>query len=150
MFAFFPQQAQQDQDPPTQHFFHPQEQQRQHDHFVAAGVPPMQNRFQTDGGSHETSSPSCLHLTELELEWAHEIKDAIRQDEEIKHVCDYEIAQMAIVTLGQEDLTSVLERIFHLQCLKEEYQLTDDPEEAVELMRSLSSHNNRVIFSPSI
>lgn len=101
---------------------------------IAAGVPPMQDRFQAEQGRVNHMED----LDDFELEWAWEIKDAIRDHEDLKDITDYEVAQLAIVTLGQEDISSVLERVFTLQCLKDEYNLNETPEEAVELMRGLT------------
>ena len=77
-------------------------------------------------------------LDENELEWAYEIKDAIiAHEQELRMIPDYEIAQLAVVTLGHEDLHSVLERVFHLQCLRDEYRLHDTVEEGVDLLQRL-------------
>jgi len=55
---------------------------------------------------------------------------------------DYDIAQLAVVTLGQErhNLDSILESVLGLQCLREEYGLVDTPAEGVELIRNLITH----------
>lgn len=104
-----------------------------------------------------------LSMTEAELQWAWEIKDAIlrscsqrssstddcpsepldqdqdqdQDQQQLAPITDYEIAQLAVVTLGLEDLDSVLERVFQLQCFREEYRLDDSAEEGVELMQYL-------------
>ena len=112
-------------------------------------APPLQHH-------QAMANKNCLD--DDELAWAWEIKEAIVQaqrqarstsnsssnssqdtSELLPHVPvpDYEIAQMAVITLGVEDLHSVLERVLQLQCLKEEYRLHDTPEEGVELMGKL-------------
>jgi CRAL/TRIO domain len=95
-----------------------------------------------NGGANAVRVPvgvnSGMALTDLEVEWAWEIKDAILEHEDVRLVSDYEIAQLSVVTLGSEELPSVLERAFALQCLRDEYHLHDTPEEAVELVRALT------------
>jgi hypothetical protein len=77
-------------------------------------------------------------LTEPELEWAWEIKEAIQNDPDLRLISDFEVAQLAIVTLGLEDLYSVRERVLAMQSLRDEYKIVDTPEEGVELMRGLT------------
>ncbi|CAB9515587.1 expressed unknown protein [Seminavis robusta] len=91
----------------------------------------------TIAGTAGTSDAN--ELSEFELEWAWEIKEAIDRDEELNPISDYEVAQLAIVTLGQqEDLYSIRERVLALQCLRQEHKLTETPQEGVELMRQLT------------
>ena len=85
---------------------------------------------QDQQGQQEQSS-----LTEPELEWAWEIKEAIADDPELRAISDFDIAQLAIVTLGLEDLYSVRERVLAMQSLREEYKLIDTPEHGLEIMR---------------
>ena len=99
----------------------------------APGVAPMQGRFQT-----EDLDVDVMGLTDAEIEWAWAIKEALLQQEEVRMVSDYEIAQVALVSLGLEDLESVLERLLVLQCLREEYNLNETPDEAVELVRRMT------------
>jgi CRAL/TRIO domain len=91
-----------------------------------------------DHGQFHQQQRHQLSLTEPELEWAWEIKEAVDLDPDLRSISDFEIAQLAIVTLGLEDLYSIRERVLVMQALRDEYKIVDTPEEGVALMRGLT------------
>jgi len=81
----------------------------------------------------EMYAKNYMVMLPQEIMWAHEIKDAIAQNEELHPLSDLEIAQFAIVTSAspyggdpfreQASLVEVMERISKLQHFREQYKL---------------------------
>jgi CRAL/TRIO domain len=64
-----------------------------------------------------------MALNDDELRWARQIKDAIHDTPHLRPISDMECAQWAIVTVGQQNLDEVLERVYRLQCFREQYNI---------------------------
>lgn len=72
-----------------------------------------------------------MTLSEEEHLWAHAIKAAAANDEELMELSDYEYAHHAIVSRG--NVQEALDRIRGMQYFREEYNIHDNPEEGLEL-----------------
>lgn len=71
-----------------------------------------------------------MALLEHEIQWAHTIKNAIAEAEHLLPISDFEVAQWAIVTIDEQNLDQVLERVYKLQYFREMYNFDNITAEA--------------------
>ena len=94
------------------------------------------------------SDDPTMKLTRAEKARALEIREACDADDRIKStISDFEIAQYAVTAEPGETMESICQRIFLLQCFKEEYGITDDEVEGIELFIELTKLQPGVYLS---
>ena len=77
-------------------------------------------------------------LREQEKTRALEIRAAVRRDPQLKPLSDFMCAQFAIVSLMEDnELKVVIDKIYQLQHLKEEYEILDNEEDGAEAVSRL-------------
>lgn len=79
--------------------------------------------------------PRRVNLTDEELDWALDIRDAIGMLPELDAVSDYFCVQLALI--AKEDVGEAVERALGLQAFKEEYNILDTYEEGSRCLREL-------------
>jgi hypothetical protein len=92
----------------------------------------------TSGNGQKRSQPDVdpsMELTKEELQWALQLKEAFKQDDEIlaSTFSDMQIAILAIVDRG--DVARSLERAQCLQAFRMQYNINDNVTEAIEIFR---------------
>lgn len=92
-------------------------------------------------------------LDDMELQRAYEIKAGIEEAENIRNLSDFEYVHLAIACPPQEDLDKILERVYLLQCFRDEYHLSDTVEDGMDLIREFLEQQKGFMlsldFSPS-
>ncbi|CAB9505645.1 expressed unknown protein [Seminavis robusta] len=78
-----------------------------------------------------------MQLSEAEIARAVNIKASVEQDDRIQNRSDFEYVQYALTNLN-ETVEQVLERVYLVQCFRQEYRLNDTPEEGAEFLRKWS------------
>ena len=77
---------------------------------------------------------SSTLLTDEELHWALNIKEAVEANSDLINLTDYEYAQFAMVL--KDDLEEALHRIQGLQYFKQEYKIHDTIEEGMAILKA--------------
>ncbi|CAB9520671.1 expressed unknown protein [Seminavis robusta] len=88
-----------------------------------------------------------MQLTDQEREWALAIKQAMAEEEEILEsaISDMEIAAFAIV--DRDDIERSLERAICMQAFRMMYNINDNVDEAIDILRKNNIHHPGCILS---
>lgn len=78
-----------------------------------------------------------MQLLPEEKERALEIKAAVEVDQRVQNLTDYEYVQYALTTTG-DALENVRERVYRMQAVREEYGITDDATQGVQLYHQMT------------
>ncbi|CAB9519164.1 expressed unknown protein [Seminavis robusta] len=78
-----------------------------------------------------------MQLTEMEIARAVIIKASVERDNRLQNRSDFEYVQYALTNLN-ETVDQVLERVYLMQCFRQEYRINDTPEDGVEFIHKLS------------
>ncbi|CAB9515236.1 expressed unknown protein [Seminavis robusta] len=70
-----------------------------------------------------------------EIEWAHAIKQAVEEDEDLQELTDFEYAHYAIFTHGDTD--NAVDRIRNMQEFRAEYKISNTAEEGIDLLQEM-------------
>ena len=81
----------------------------------------------------EQPRPFTMSLKGEECRWAHEIKIAVTEDDDLKDLSDFEYAQHAITSQG--NLENTLLKVSGLQTFREEYNVQDTLEEGLQALK---------------
>ncbi|CAB9504841.1 expressed unknown protein [Seminavis robusta] len=77
-------------------------------------------------------------LSEQELARAVDIKASVEADARLQNRSDFEYVQYALTAELEESLEQVLERIYLMQCFRQEYKIHDNAKEGAEVVHKLS------------
>ena len=80
----------------------------------------------------EKPLPFTMSLKDEECRWAHELKAAVTEDDDLKELSDFEYAQHAIASQG--NLEKALLKVSGLQTFREEYNVKDTLEEGLQAL----------------
>ncbi|CAB9498172.1 expressed unknown protein [Seminavis robusta] len=78
-----------------------------------------------------------MQLTEVEIARAVNIKASVEQDDRIQNLSDFEYVQYALTNIN-ETVEQVLERVYLMQCFRQEYRINDTPKEGAKLFHEFS------------
>ena len=81
-------------------------------------------------GTGRIEDDPTMRITRTERERALEIKEAVEADHRLTNLSDFEYAQYALST-GEESLERIRERVYIIQCFRDEYRLGDTIEEGI-------------------
>ena len=102
------------------------------------------------GRGHKRKAPEedpRMQLTDEEHQWALAIKQALQEDDEVLAcaICDMEIAAYAIVDHG--NIERAVERATCLQAFRMTYNINDNVEEAMSILRRSEEHHPGCMLS---
>ena len=88
------------------------------------------------------------NLTEEELEWCWALKVAVEAEDDLKPLSDFEYVHQALY--AKENTESALARVRGLQAFREEYRISDNPEEGIQMIEAFMNLHPNFLLSVDI
>eukprot|EP00797_Seminavis_robusta_P002351 Sro1143_g246030.2 (288) ;mRNA; r:32733-33596 len=79
-----------------------------------------------------------LVVQQTEYDLALAIREAVRADDRIRYLTDFECVQFAISSVHNEPMESLCERVYQMQCFKDEYKLNDSSQQGRQLIEDFT------------